>query len=81
MVVSHWSVSSAATVPLLVRAVEGMQEDSGSGPSASLRDAMLWMARGEAGSAFQAPAYWAPFVLLGDNQLGHPDKLAAGRSQ
>ncbi len=68
IVVSHWAVSSDATVPLLTKALQLMQEDSNLSKSAALKQAMLWMMSGGAGEEFTAPAYWAPFVILGDDR-------------
>lgn len=71
IVVSHWAVSSEATVALLTKALQLMQNDAKLSKSAALNQAMLWMMSGGAGEQFTAPAYWAPFVILGDDRPLH----------
>jgi CHAT domain-containing protein len=66
MVVSHWAVSSQATVSLITEALRLMSSDSTLTKSQALRRASLKLLQGSAGEPFRNPAYWAPFVLVGD---------------
>jgi CHAT domain-containing protein/tetratricopeptide (TPR) repeat protein len=65
MLVSHWSVDSAATVKLITSAVGATTHDKTLGRAEALRRAMLAMI--DKGEPHQAhPAYWAPFVVVGE---------------
>jgi hypothetical protein len=65
MLMSHWSVDSAATVKLITSAVGATTHDKTLGRAEALRRAMLAMIdKGEARQAH--PAYWAPFVVVGE---------------
>jgi CHAT domain-containing protein len=65
MLVSHWSVDSAATVQLITSAVGATTHDKTLGRAEALRRAMLAMIdKGEPRQAH--PAYWAPFVVVGE---------------
>jgi CHAT domain-containing protein len=65
MLVSHWSVDSAATVKLIMSAVAATTHDKTLGRAEALRRAMLAMI--DKGEPHQAhPAYWAPFVVVGE---------------
>jgi CHAT domain-containing protein len=65
LLVSHWSVDSAATVKLITSAVGATTRDRTLGLAEALRRAMLAMIdRGEAREAH--PAFWAPFVVVGE---------------
>ena len=65
LLVSHWSVNSAATVKLVTSAVGTITRDSKIGRAEALRQAMLAMI--DKGEAHQAhPAFWAPFVVVGE---------------
>jgi CHAT domain-containing protein len=65
MLVSHWSVDSAATVKLITLAVGATTHDKTLGRAEALRRAMLAMI--DKGEPHQAhPAYWAPFVVVGE---------------
>jgi CHAT domain-containing protein len=68
LLVSHWSVSSDATVRLLSKVISLMKSNDKLTKSEALRQAMLWMMQGGAGELFKSPSYWAPFILIGDNQ-------------
>lgn len=67
LLVSHWSVSSSAAVPLIVRAVGALSSGANSGRAEALRAAMLWMKDGGAGERYRDPAYWGPFALVGSS--------------
>ena len=65
LLVSHWSVDSAATVKLITHAVGATTRDKTLGRAEALRRAMLAMIdKGEPREAH--PAFWAPFVVVGE---------------
>jgi CHAT domain-containing protein/Tfp pilus assembly protein PilF len=65
LLVSHWSVNSAATVKLITSAVGSITNNKSVGRAEALRRAMLAMIdKGELHEAH--PAYWAPFVVVGE---------------
>lgn len=65
LLVSHWEVDSAATVKLITTAVSAMAKDPALGRAEALRQAMLGMI--VSGQPHEAhPAYWAPFVVVGE---------------
>jgi CHAT domain-containing protein len=65
LLVSHWSVSSEATVSLITNAVGTISGDKKVGRAEALRRAMLTMI--DKGKPHEAhPAYWAPFVVVGE---------------
>jgi CHAT domain-containing protein len=65
LLVSHWSVDSAATVKLITSAVGTIARNKTTGRAEALRRAMLAMI--DKGGAREAhPAYWAPFVVVGE---------------
>jgi CHAT domain-containing protein len=65
LLVSHWSVDSAATVVLIGRAFSAMAQNRDVEPAEGLRESILSMI---AEPAFSHPAKWAPFVLIGDSK-------------
>ena len=73
LLVSHWSVYSDATVKLITKAVSTMATDASVGRSEALRRSMVAMIEGQPQEAH--PAYWAPFVVVGEG--GAPSKVAA----
>jgi CHAT domain-containing protein len=65
LLVSHWSVSSEATVSLITHAVGALSRDKKLSRAEALRRAMLAMI--DKGKPHEAhPAYWAPFVVVGE---------------
>jgi tetratricopeptide (TPR) repeat protein/CHAT domain-containing protein len=65
LLVSHWAVSSEATVSLITNAVGTISRDKKVGRAEALRRAMLVMI--DKGKPHEAhPAYWAPFVVVGE---------------
>jgi CHAT domain-containing protein len=68
LLVSHWAVSSDATVELVSEAIRSMNSRSALSKAQALRHAALRLMRGEAGAEYRNPAYWAPFVLIGDGR-------------
>ncbi len=65
LLVSHWSVNSAATVKLITSAVGAVTGNNKLGRAEALRRAMLALIdKDEPREAY--PAYWAPFVVVGE---------------
>ena len=65
LLVSHWEVYSDATVKLITTAVREMARDPKVGRAEALRRSMLALIdKGEPHEAH--PAYWAPFVVVGE---------------
>ncbi len=65
LLVSHWSVSSEATVKLITRAAAEMKAVPNIGRAEAMRrSALALIDHGEPGEAH--PAIWAPFVVVGE---------------
>jgi CHAT domain-containing protein len=65
LLVSHWEVASDATVKLITKAVDELRRDPKIGRAEALRRSMLSMI--DTGKDYEAhPAFWAPFVLVGE---------------
>ncbi len=65
LLVSHWEVDSDATVKLITGAVKEIARDKRVGRAEALRRSMLALI--DKGTPQEAhPAYWAPFVLVGE---------------
>ncbi|HEX5717487.1 MAG TPA: CHAT domain-containing tetratricopeptide repeat protein [Thermoanaerobaculia bacterium] len=62
LVVSLWRVDDRATAALMTRFYEGVLRH-GQPPATALREAQLWLRQQK---KWQAPYYWAPFILQGD---------------
>jgi tetratricopeptide (TPR) repeat protein/CHAT domain-containing protein len=70
LLVSHWSVNSDATVNLITRAVTELTATPGVGRADALQRSMMHMLR--EGKPYEAhPAFWAPFVLVGEGSPLH----------
>jgi hypothetical protein len=68
LLVSHWAVDSASTVKLITKALAVMSADKSVGRAEALRRSMLAMI--ESGNSKEAnPAYWAPFVVVGEGAV------------
>lgn len=81
---THWSVPSDATLKLVTRTLR--ERNRGIGNAEALRRAMLPLMNGEDRLAFAHPSYWAPFMVVGDDNprtTGTPSqaKEAPARSQ
>lgn len=81
---THWSVPSDATLKLVTRTLR--ERNRGIGNAEALRRAMLPLMNGEDRLAFAHPSYWAPFMVVGDDNprtTGTPAqaKDAPARSQ
>jgi CHAT domain-containing protein len=66
LLVSHWSVNSVATVRLITSAVDRMATDKSVGRAEALRQAELALID----SYNPQPAFWAPFVVVGEGAAG-----------
>lgn len=65
LLVSHWAVSSEATTRLISATVEATAASRGKSSAEALRSAMMEMASSES-PYLRHPAFWAPFIILGD---------------
>ena len=65
LLVSHWYVDSQATVALITKAFAALAKDPKIGRARALQQAMLSL-QGSAKTRFWHPAYWAPFVVVGE---------------
>ena len=69
LLVSHWAVDSDATVKLITKTLSAMAADKTIGHSEALRRSMVALI--EQGASHEAhPAYWAPFVVVGEGGAG-----------
>lgn len=69
LLVSHWAVDSDATVKLITGAVREMSRDPKVGRAEAMRRSMLALI--DKGSGEEAhPAFWAPFVVVGEGASG-----------
>ena len=69
LLVSHWEVYSDATVKLVTGAIREMARDPKVGRAEALRRSMLALI--DKGAPHEArPAYWAPFVVVGEGGQG-----------
>ena len=65
LLVSHWAVNSDAAVKLTIGAFTAMADDRAIGRAEALRRAMTKLI--DEGELYEAhPAYWAPFVVVGE---------------
>jgi hypothetical protein len=70
LLVSHWSVDSAAAVTLVTSAVGSITRDPGTGRAEALRQAMQAMLANLSTPERAHPAYWAPFIVVGEGAAG-----------
>ena len=69
LLVSHWEVNSKATVKLITGTMSRLAVNNAMGRAEAMRQSMLALIdKGEPEQAH--PAYWAPFVLLGEGGAG-----------
>jgi len=69
LLVSHWAVDSGATVKLITKTLSTMAADKTIGRSEALRRSMVELI--DQDSLQEAhPAYWAPFVVVGEGAAG-----------
>jgi CHAT domain-containing protein/tetratricopeptide (TPR) repeat protein len=65
LLVSHWAVASDSTVKLITQAAGAFKSDPKIGRAEALRRSMLSLMT--TGKGYEAhPAFWAPFVLVGE---------------
>ena len=64
LLVSHWYVDSQATVQLITRAFKALRQDARIGRAGALRRAIVALIDSE--DRTWHPAYWAPFVVVGE---------------
>ena len=77
LLVSHWSVDSAATVKLITFTVGATTRDKALSRAEALRRAMLAMI--DKGAPREAhPAFWAPFVVVGEGAAGDAKSQVIG---
>ena len=68
LLVSHWAVASEPTTRLITKAVAALRADPKVGRAEALRRAMVSMI--SSGNDEAHPAFWAPFVLVGEGGAG-----------
>jgi CHAT domain-containing protein/tetratricopeptide (TPR) repeat protein len=69
LLVSHWQVASDSTVKLITKAIAELKADPNIGRAEALRRSMLAII--DTGKDYEAhPAFWAPFVLVGEGGAG-----------
>jgi CHAT domain-containing protein/tetratricopeptide (TPR) repeat protein len=69
LLVSHWEVASDSTVKLITQAAAALKSDPKIGRAGALRRSMLSLIAD--GKDYEAhPAFWAPFVLVGEGGVG-----------
>lgn len=66
LLVSHWSVDSAATVPLTTGMLKEYEANPGQGKAEANRKAMLALMNTPDHPEYAHPLFWAPFVVVGE---------------
>jgi CHAT domain-containing protein len=66
LLVSHWEVPSLSAVPLLVGIFEAKRNNAALSNAGALRQSMLAQLNDTRNPTWSHPAYWAPFVVVGD---------------
>jgi CHAT domain-containing protein/tetratricopeptide (TPR) repeat protein len=80
LLVSHWAVDSPSTVKLITKALAIMSSDKTVGRAEAVRRSMLAMI--ESGNQKEAhPAYWAPFIVVGEGSRVAPQAPVAAVPQ
>lgn len=78
LLVSHWSVNSDVTVKLITGAMTHLATDKTMGRAEAMRQSMLALV--EKGTLQEAhPAFWAPFVVVGEGEFIAPVHLDKGK--
>ena len=65
LLVSHWAVDSPSTVKLITKALAIMSSDKTVGRAEAMRRSMLAMIASSSQKEAH-PAYWAPFIVVGE---------------
>ena len=66
LLVSHWAVASKPTVMLTTGTIERLATDPFVGKAEALRQSMADMLDDDTTDYLQHPAFWGPFILVGD---------------
>ena len=66
LLVSHWPVASASTVRLITAMFSEASEHPEIGRAEALRRSMLKLMDDPGRPEFAHPAFWAPFVVVGE---------------
>ncbi|MCP4043290.1 MAG: CHAT domain-containing protein, partial [Gammaproteobacteria bacterium] len=66
LLISHWAVSSDATVALTTKLFGELERDLGLGRAEALRRSMLALMKDNDKPYFAHPMFWAPFVVVGE---------------
>ena len=69
LLVSHWAVNSQMAVQLTTTALASLTSDPGIGRAEALRRAMLKTIDKGEHPATAHPAFWAPFVIVGEGSV------------
>jgi len=78
LLVSHWSVNSDVTVKLITGAMTHLATNKTIGRAEAMRQSMLALV--EQGTPQEAdPAFWAPFVVVGESGFTAPVHLDKGK--
>lgn len=70
LLVSHWSIDSKATTALVTTMFDILKKEPSRGRSDALRCAMERVRNDKNNPHFAHPAFWAPFVIIGDTGRG-----------
>lgn len=68
LLVTHWAVDSAAATRLTTSIFDKMNANAGMGRSEALRQALLDFMNDPSEQTNAYPAYWAPFVIVGNGR-------------
>ena len=76
LLASHWTVGSDAAARLTTASFKALRDDPGIGRAEALRRAMVVLINDRKQSYLAHPAFWAPFVLVGEGGT-----VARGKTQ
>ena len=79
LLVSQWYVDSQATVTLITKAFDELKRDPKIGRAGALRQAMLSLIKSK--QRTWHPAYWAPFVVVGEGSAPNISVAAQSTDQ
>ncbi len=69
LLVSHWAVSSDATVELTTHMFDEYAKHPERGKSEALRRSMLALMNNDEKPYYAHPMFWAPFVVVGEGEF------------